>query len=213
VLLGFLLLVFLDKKELTISNTQSIPLLKLASLLKNKGVLKYTIAASLGAAIEWTFSFWLVSYLINARGINLSFSQLALSVFFGSMLIGRLINSAIAKPQYVQWIMVSSALLGLIGSALFLFTPISIIGVVLIGLALSGMYPLSLGQAISFNPTSSIAVSAVVVECVYFVSMILPVLAGFVSDTQGITVGIGISLVSFIPLLLLLVPNTQLKLD
>lgn len=212
-LLGFLLLAFLEKKELTLAGSQTMSLRKLAELLKNKGVLRFTGAASLGAAIEWTFSFWLVSYLVGARSISLSSSQLTLSAFYGSMLIGRFINSAIAKPQYIRWIMVGSVLMGLAGSVLVLFTLILIPGVILVGLALSGMYPLSLGQAISFNPKSSTAVSAVVVECVYAVSMVLPALAGIVSSTQGISVGIGIALVSFIPLLFILIPQSQREIE
>jgi len=115
----------------------------------------FAAAAVLYAFAEGTFSNWIVIYLSEAKGLAMDVATLALSVFWGALVVGRLVVSALVLrvgPESI-WVTLPLAMI-----AAFLLLPLAngaTLGVMLFalaGLACSAFFPLTITLAARHFP-------------------------------------------------------------
>lgn len=173
----------------------------------------FYLAIAIYVAAEIGIASWLVAYLQDIRNISVVYSNQALSLFFGMLMIGRLIGGFFVHPLgYVRSILFAS-----IGSLIVL--TIGIYTNLTIFLSITGFF-----FSIIF-PTITAAVSDEVHENVNTVlgvlftfagvgALIGPWAMGWASTAFGLQIGFGLSLVFvtlFIISILLLFRKTQAK--
>jgi len=106
----------------------------------------FVVAAVAYAFAEGTFSNWAVIYLHEARGVPEATAGIALSVFWGALVVGRLLTSVLVLRVSSQAVWVA---LPLLMGATFLLLPFaegSVLGIglfALAGLACSSFFPLT----------------------------------------------------------------------
>jgi fucose permease len=115
----------------------------------------FAAAAVLYAFAEGTFSNWIVIYLSEAKGLAMDVATLALSVFWGALVVGRLVVSALVLRVGPESIWIT---LPLVMIAAFLLLPLAngaTFGVALFalaGLACSAFFPLTITLAARHFP-------------------------------------------------------------
>jgi fucose permease len=104
---------------------------------------------------ELGFASWLVNYLEKEHFFPKLSASLALSLFWIGLVAGRLINTIIARTVSSKIIIAVSSVTGLISGALFLVVskPVFIFpAAVLIGLAMSGIFPIVMAEVTRHFP-------------------------------------------------------------
>jgi len=156
-------------------------------------------------AIECTIMGWMTSYYVETGIINDSSSQLFTSILWASVLVGRLISTAVSsKIRSTKIILILSAstlafLILLLNSNTYALILISTIG---IGLSLSGIYANIVASAGDLFLRYAISMS------MYFTIMCLggtiwPIIVGYVAEHMNIHAGMATTLIPAIAMLLL----------
>lgn len=131
---------------------------------------------------------WLVTYLVDGLELPKSFANNALSVFWIVMMVGRFINSIISQKLHKEDILLFSSIGTVIMIVIFIniTNPILIvITIALIGLLLSGTYPLTFASA---NPLikGSGSMGAIIASGGALGSVTIPYVCGIVSESVGV---------------------------
>jgi len=183
------------------------------ALLKNRLFIFLNLTMFLYVGAEIGTAVWIPNYLSEEFGLNVSTGSIVLGVFWGLMMLGRLIYSrAIEKVSAVR-LMSISTIGGLICMLINLVTnnaSISILALSGTGLFFAGIWPTILAYAGEKIPGYSGTVFGIIIASGSISAVIFPWLIGIISNYIGLKYGL-----SIVPILLFLnfVLLTRLKIS
>lgn len=147
---------------------------------------------------EMTVNSWSANYLSETFGMARSSAAYSLSLFWFTMLVGRMVYARIVESLGYLPPIVFSCLLGAVGGAVMVFSPsgtVAFAGVGLTGLALAGVWPTVLAYAGTRFPTRSGRVFGIIVSCGSLGLVVFPAAAGAVADLTPWGLRAGMALV------------------
>jgi fucose permease len=156
----------------------------------------FYVSIALYVATEVGIAAWLVTFLQDAQGQSVTASSNALTVFFGTIMLGRFVGSfLVQRVGYLRSILFASCAaaaciaLGLFGPPNFsLFLPLA-------GLFLSIIFP-TLTAAVSDNHTANVnTILGMLFTCAGVGAVVGPWIIGWASDLFGLLTGFAVNLV------------------
>ena len=150
----------------------------------------YWLVASLGVAVEWCVGFWGADFLHTVGGLPLEVAVTAMALYFMSMLVGRITGSALTRQLLPSQLLVMALLLGLVGLLLFWQAPhivIALLGLVLAGVGIGNLFPLSLSVAVEAASTQAAAASARMTLAGGLAILTAPLALGSWADSVGLS--------------------------
>lgn len=211
VVIGILIAAFLlmrlpfDSAE---NSNQSLLLRELGSTILSPKLLLFCFALTCYVAVEVSIAAWLVEYLQGIRGLGVSQSTLALSLFFGLMMVGRLLGSTMVdRIGYLRAVLIAMTS-GIFCIGIGLFVPQAFWLLPISGLFLSITFP-TMTAAVSATFTTNVsAILGLLFTFAGLGAIVGPWLVGFIADRVGLQ--LGFSLILLFGLMMLL---TILKLE
>jgi FHS family glucose/mannose:H+ symporter-like MFS transporter len=159
-------------------------------------MLAYYFADMLYVAFEIGIASWMVEFLQKVHGQSVSQSTLALSIFFGLVMVGRFVGSFyVEKFGYLRSIFASAlAACACIAAGLFGPTQFSWL-LPASGLFLSIIFPTITASISSVHKENLNSILGLLFTCAGFGGLIGPWLVGVASDLGGIKFGFSLNLV------------------
>lgn len=146
-------------------------------------------------AIEWCVLFWAAEFLVQVIGLSTTAAAIAVSLFLGAMLVGRLVGSIIARAMPATRLLALALGLVAIGFPILWLAHgdvINVIGLCLTGIGVANLYPVSLALAMNAAPHQANVASARLTLCSSLATLTLPFGLGWLADQIGIARAFGV---------------------
>ncbi len=185
-----------------------------ASILSLGGFWLFALAIFLGGSIESALSFWSRSYVETYLSDVPRAGAIALVIFAGAMAIGRVISGYLANKTTLNNIMIGSAILGVIASALIpLATTLSgyyaLLG--LAGLATASFWPSILAEADGYLKVNT-TILFVLLACAGIIGFgSTPLVMGVIGDNAELKAGFVVIPVLFVGLIVVMLVERRLQ--
>lgn len=163
--------------------------------------LAYCVVIGLCVGTEWSIIFWAADFLEQAIGLSKIKAASLMSLFFGAVLLGRIIGSYASRLMPSNRLLVITIGIVLVGFPFFWLAPfawLNVVGLFVLGLGTANLFPLSMSIALSLAPQQIDTASARVVMSAGIAMLTAPFILGWLADAVGIQ-----SAYSIVPLLLL----------
>jgi len=127
------------------SAIQTLPLTQVLRDFRNPGAVLFSLLLFFQFANEWSIAGWLPLFLIRRLGISPADSLLLLALYWGALLVGRLVSQIIMKRVNRALLLLGSIVSALMGT--FVLTSTNnlfgaIMGVLFVGAGYASIYPL-----------------------------------------------------------------------
>lgn len=145
-------------------------------------------------AAEWTVAFWSPEFLGQTFHLSKPDAAFGMSIFITAMLVGRVAGGFILRFVQESKMLAGSAMLAAIGFLIFWLArdlPINLIGLFIMGLGESNVYPLSLSRAIASVSGSPAKATARISLSTGSAILLAPLCLGMLADRIGITSSYG----------------------
>ena len=181
----------LPKKKLTV-NRIATTINSYILILRDYRELLFATIVLLAAGTEWAIAYWVVTYMYKGLGISYEIATNALSLFWIGMILGRFVMSRILSSlnpfQVIQFSTLAAIFMAILVT--LKTTPVlSVLGVGVFGLFLSGILPTCIGLMMDRHPEKSASVSGLLLVASGIGAIFVPVVVGFISDNFGLTWG------------------------
>lgn len=146
-------------------------------------------------AMEWCMIVWSAVLLKNTQGLNVDEAAASVSLFFAAEVLGRLIGSRLTGKFATTLLLLIALSITALGFPLFWLSPLlplKLSGLVLTGLGIANLYPLTLSVAFSMTPDQTNATSGRFSFGVGVAIFAAPLLLGRLADTLGIQRACGV---------------------
>lgn len=142
----------------------------------------------LGVGIEWSITFWAVSYLQDALYLSKAAATTAAGGMFAAIVLGRLVGSRLTRRYDAGFLLPRLLIVALVGVWLLLIpsVPVALVGLIVAGFGIANLFPLALSLGIGAASESSMAASACCTAAVGLALMIFPLAIGRLADTVDI---------------------------
>ncbi len=162
---------------------------KLATIMKNRGVLSSAVLIFFSVGADLGFSYWLAEYFKSELHASLRMSSSVVGVYLVGILVGRIL-----VPVFLKRISARANLIMGLGVALVSIVPFIIVPSVPLKIALCAVYgfgigpvfPLLVARGSREFPSQSGAVTGVLFGCLSLGGMIFPLLVGAIAGSAGI---------------------------
>ena len=164
-------------------------------LLRKPRIVVFAVGVFLAAGVEWGMSVWVVTYSTERTGLGSAMANNTLALFWGGMLVGRLLMSRVLTRWDPLRILPLVVLGGVAASVLALsgLTPLaSVAGTASLGLLLGGVLPTLIGSTMDASPGLTGSVSGLLMFASGLGSLTVPGLIGIVSDAAGLGWGMAL---------------------
>jgi fucose permease len=167
------------------------PLKDILSPLKIEGVKPVLIVFLFYCGIEATMGLWGSTFLINVKGVDVATAASWVSLFYGSITLGRFISGFVTMRMSSKDLIRSGEIAILIGT-IFLLLPLpelfSILGFVFIGLGCAPIFPSMLHETPArFGDENSQNIMGFQMAVAYIGASLLPPLFGLVASATTFT--------------------------
>ena len=149
----------------------------------------YWALVFLVVSVEFGVVFWSAEFLRQARAMALADAALGTSVFLTGMVLGRFAGSRLMRRSAGTALLLGALALagcGFLLNWLAAPVPASLAGLLLCGLGVANLYPLSLALAVGSAPTQTDLASARASLASGFAVLVLPLLLGRLADLIGL---------------------------
>jgi MFS family permease len=168
--------------------------------------------------IEFSMTMWTPFFLMERTGLGAPVATAAISVTLSGMMLGRFIVARLVSPARLDTLLVAAIALSLLGFVVFWLTTAAAIAVAalfIVGLGISGQYPLSLARMIQASDGLTDRTTALASVGMGLALASAPAVLGVLGDRLGISLGILIvPILGMLALaLILLVPMRRTKGD
>lgn len=158
--------------------------------IQSKKVRAALYAFFLYIGVEATVGLWSSSYLIHAKGIDSAKAAIAVSSFFGFIMLGRFVSGFVSMRLTNRQLIQLGQVLIVLGGVLLFFAksyPLLLLGISLIGFGCAPIYPAMLHDTPQrFGKEVAQQMMGVQMAVSYTGSVVLPPLFGFVAPKIGI---------------------------
>lgn len=151
-----------------------------------------------GVSVEWSVIFWSPSFLVKEAGFTPENASAVMSIFFGSMIVGRIVGSRLTRRYAARQLLIGAVVILLTGFPLLWLVNhdiIRIIGLAISGLGIANLYPMGLSAATDAMPYDPDRASARAIQAAGLAILIVPQVLGALADQIGIFSAFGISLI------------------
>ena len=151
----------------------------------------YWCVILLACAAEWSIIFWSTEFLIHAGNMARGAACTAVSAFFASMLLGRVMGTRLASKYDTTKLLPLFAFTALTGFLMFWIlrpVPLMVSGLFLTGLGISNLYPFTLSAALGLNAKNAPRATSRMGIAGGASGLFGPLLLGCLADTHGIVV-------------------------
>ncbi len=141
-------------------------------------------------ASEWTVAFWSPEFLGQTFNLQKSDAAFGMSLFVTAMLVGRIAGGFILRFVDESKMLAVSAIVAAVGFLIFWLArdlPINLIGLFIMGLGESNVYPLSLSRAIASAGNSPAKATARISLSTGSAILLAPLCLGMLADKIGIS--------------------------
>jgi MFS family permease len=162
---------------------------KLATIMKNRGVLSSAVLIFFSVGADLGFSYWLAEYFKSELHASLRMSSSVVGVYLVGILVGRIL-----VPAFLKRISARANLIMGLGIALASIVPFIIVPSVPLKIALCAVYgfgmgpvfPLLVARGSREFPSQSGAVTGVLYGCLSLGGMLFPLVVGALAGYVGI---------------------------
>ncbi len=145
-------------------------------------------------AVEWSVGFWAATVLHDRAEAGMATAAAGASAFFGAMLAGRVLASALVRRATARAIMTAALSLALAGYPFFWFarTPeLAVLGLLVVGLAVAPMFPLAIALGLRHSPAHPVPVAARMGVVGSFAILAAPYSLGELADRLDLFAALG----------------------
>jgi len=150
----------------------------------------YWLVVFLSVSVEWSTIFWGADFLETSVGLRKVDAATLMSVFFGAILLGRILGSRLARRLPLSTLLPGAILLALGGFLPFWLAPaapLNVGGLFVAGLGIANLFPLTLAAASgSVAPHQADAASSRITLSAGLAILITPQVLGTLADHTGI---------------------------
>ncbi len=171
--------------------------LSTGQILRRRLVLVAVLVMFLYVGAESSVFAWSALFLQRLRGVPVATASLSVSLFGGSIMLGRLICGQIAERVGYKRLIVAGSLLGAVGIAVLLWGPGALspwLGVGLAGLAYAGIFATIMAEVTGRSPGYQGTVSGLLCSAGGLGQIVFPWAVGMLSEAAGLPVGMGLVL-------------------
>jgi fucose permease len=143
----------------------------------------------LSVASEWAVTFWCPEFFAQELHLSKPDAALGMSVFVLAMLIGRISGGLLLRQLAVSRLLALSASLAAFGFLLFWLAralPLNLLGLLIMGLGESNVYPNCLSQALAAASRTTEKAAARMSLSTGGATLLAPLLLGLLADRMGI---------------------------
>src|SRR5438105_6275911 len=122
-----------------------VPLSQVWRDFRNPGAVLFSLLLFFQFANEWSVAGWLALFLIRRLGISPKASLLLLALYWGALLLGRIVSQPLSKRTNPGLLLVGSILSALLGTIVLAFTNNrfgAVMGILFVGAGFASIYPL-----------------------------------------------------------------------
>ena len=174
-----------EKKNPAISPSQRLP---------RRFWLVWIVTVS-SVSIEWCFIYWSTTFLEVSVGLTRELAASALSIYFLGGIFARFTGSQLTRRYDAEVLLIGALLLSSLAFPLFWLgssMTISLIGLFIIGLGVSNLFPFALVVALAVGSTTPDRASARITLGSGTAALISPQLLGSLADAVGIAKAFGV---------------------
>jgi len=156
----------------------------------------YWLVIFFSVSIEWCLGFWGADFLENGVGLERVTASTLVSVFFGAMVVGRILGSRLTRSMNSVTLLIGAAVIVTLGFPIFWLaqTPLlNVAGLFITGVGIANLYPLTLSVTTSLDPENSNKASARSSMGAGLAVLIMPQVLGWVADQIEISGAFGIT--------------------
>jgi predicted MFS family arabinose efflux permease len=150
----------------------------------------YWLVVFLSVSVEWSTIFWGADFLETSVGLRQVDAATLMSVFFGAMVLGRILGSRLTRCARLSTLLPATLLLALGGFLPFWLAPaapLNVVGLFVAGLGIANLFPLTLAAASgSVAPHQADAASSRITLAAGLAILITPQVLGTLADHAGI---------------------------
>lgn len=149
-------------------------------------------------AMEWCMAFWGAEFMENSTGLGRAAASGAMSVFFGAVVVGRIIGSRLTRAYESTDLLLGALALVGIGFPLFWLSssiPVTLFGLFVAGLGIANLFPLTASVALGVAGDLADTASARMALGAGMAIFIAPQLLGSLADRVGIQTAYGVVLI------------------
>jgi MFS family permease len=155
----------------------------------------YWLVVFIGVSIEWCMILWSSSFLIEVVGLEKNLAATSVSLFFAANVVGRAAGSYLTRRFETGKLLLIAVAIVMVGFPIFWLPRLPIlnlIGLVLCGLGVANLFPLTLSAATSTAPEQANAASARVSLSSGLAILIAPQILASAADLIGLQYAYGI---------------------
>ena len=149
----------------------------------------YWVLTLFCVAIEWCVVVWSADFLHDAGGLSVVNAAGVLSVFFVAEVVGRVIGSRLTHSRSSMSLLLVALLVTLAGFPLLWLAPgapLRVVGLLITGLGVANLFPLTLSAATGVAPRRADSASSRIALAAGIAIFTAPLVLGRVADTLGI---------------------------
>ncbi|MBP2033964.1 fucose permease [Clostridium algifaecis] len=197
VLFVYLLLIKVPEKKVEKINNEKI---NISSIIKNKVLIFYILAAGFYLSCEYGTGNWFVNYMNEVYGLNPDRRSLYIALFFGIMTVGRIFGGFVAdKFGYFRSIISYGALAASMTILGMLLREQGLILIAISGLFYSLIFPVTITTIGKVFKKNESYITGLILMCGTLIAMAVSMLIGILNDIIGVyysyyTIGICLTL-------------------
>jgi FHS family glucose/mannose:H+ symporter-like MFS transporter len=122
-----------------------LPIRQVLNDFKNPGAVMFTLLLFFQFGNEWSIAGWLALFLTWRLGISPEASLILLALYWGALLVGRIVAQVALKRAGRGWVLSGSILSALLGCTILCFTTTrfgAVMGILFVGGGFASVYPL-----------------------------------------------------------------------
>ncbi len=155
----------------------------------------YWLVVFISVSIEWCMILWSASFLEEVVGLDKNLAATSVSLFFAANVVGRTAGSYLTRRIDTGKLLLIAVVIVMVGFPIFWLprSPVlNLIGLVLCGLGVANLFPLTLSAATSTAPEQANAASARVSLSSGLAILIAPQILASMADLIGLQYAFGI---------------------
>lgn len=155
----------------------------------------YWVLTLFCVAIEWCVVVWSADFLHDVGGLSVVNAATVLSVFFAAEVMGRAVGSRLTHSRSSMSLLLLALLVTVAGFPLLWLAPVAplrVLGLLITGLGVANLFPLTLSAAAGISPHNADSASSRVALAAGIAIFTAPLLLGRVADTLGIERAYGV---------------------
>jgi FHS family glucose/mannose:H+ symporter-like MFS transporter len=125
--------------------SQQVPLSRLLRDFRNPGAILFSLLLFFQFGNEWSIAGWLPLFLIRRLGISPADSLFMLALYWGALLVGRIVSQSLLKRMSHWLLLIGSIVSALLGTLVLVSTDNrfgAVMGILFVGGGFASVYPL-----------------------------------------------------------------------